>query len=54
MGKLTKFPGEVLIKAYLLSSGSEAVEACIKIMRLYGLKKSKGPVIYCCFRKLAW
>ena len=45
INKLTKFCGRGFNKAYLLSSGSEAVEACIKIMRLYGLKKSKGPVI---------
>lgn len=43
--KLTKFCGKNFDKAYLLSSGSEAVEACIKIMRLYGLKKSKGSSI---------
>lgn len=42
ISKLIKFCGNGFEKAFLLSSGSEAVEACIKIMRLNALKKSKG------------
>ena len=40
--KLIKFCGKGFQKAYLLSSGSEVLEACIKIIRLYALKKKKG------------
>ena len=41
-------------KAFLLSAGTEATEAALKLMRLNGEKvgKRKGGVI--CFRELAW
>lgn len=42
LNKLLKFSGNYFNKAYLLSSGSEAIEACIKIIRLNAIKKSKG------------
>ncbi len=42
LSKLIKFCGKGFEKAYLLSSGSEALEACIKIIRLFALKNKKG------------
>ena len=42
-------------KAFLLSGGSESVEAVIKLMRLYSInKKKKKTRYYCIKRKLAW
>ncbi len=43
--ELVKFCGRNFEKAFLLSSGSEATEACLKIMRLYGIKNKKKPGI---------
>ena len=38
--KLIKFSGISFAKAFLVSSGTEATEAALKIMRLYALKKN--------------
>ena len=40
--KLINFSKNGFEKAYLLSSGSEALEACIKVIRLYSLNQKKG------------
>jgi len=39
--KLVAFAGPVFEKAFLVSSGTEAVEAALKLMRLHGLKREK-------------
>ena len=39
--KLLKFGGNKFKKAFLLSSGTEASEVVLKLMKLYGLKKKK-------------
>ncbi len=39
--KLLKFGGNKFKKAFLLSSGTEASEVVLKLMKLYGLKKNK-------------
>ena len=39
--RLTSFAGKVFEKAFLLSAGTEATEAALKLMRLYGLKRKK-------------
>ena len=39
--KLLKFSGNKFDKAYLVSTGSEATEAALKLMRMYGQKKKK-------------
>jgi 4-aminobutyrate aminotransferase / (S)-3-amino-2-methylpropionate transaminase / 5-aminovalerate transaminase len=39
--KLIKFSGPPFEKAFLLSAGTEATEAALKLMRMYGQKKSK-------------
>jgi 4-aminobutyrate aminotransferase / (S)-3-amino-2-methylpropionate transaminase / 5-aminovalerate transaminase len=38
---LIKFAGKNFEKAFLMSAGTEATEAALKLMRLYGLKKKK-------------
>jgi len=43
--ELVKFCGTNFEKAFLLSSGSEATEACLKIMRMHGIKNKKKPGI---------
>jgi 4-aminobutyrate aminotransferase / (S)-3-amino-2-methylpropionate transaminase / 5-aminovalerate transaminase len=43
--KLINFSKNGFEKAYLLSSGSEALEACIKVIRLYSLNQKKGSGI---------
>ncbi len=40
--KLINFSKNGFEKGYLLSSGSEALEACIKIIRLYSINQNKG------------
>ena len=46
--KLVKFAGKNFNKAFLLSSGTEATEAGLKLMRLYGIKqKKRKPGIIC-------
>jgi 4-aminobutyrate aminotransferase-like enzyme len=40
--KLIKFVGKPFEKAFLVSSGTEAVEVGIKLMRMYGKNKSKN------------
>ena len=47
--KLIKFTPEYLQKAFLLSSGSEATEAALKIMRYYGKYKKKQKNIILSF-----
>jgi len=44
---LISFAGNGFEKAFLVSSGTEATEAALKIMRLYALKKKKKPGIIC-------
>ena len=39
--KLVKFAGQPFEKAFLMSSGTEATEAALKLMRMYGEKKGK-------------
>ena len=39
--KLLKFAGNKFKKGFLLSSGTEASEVVLKLMKLYGLKKNK-------------
>ena len=39
--KLIKFAGEPFEKAFLLSAGTEATEAALKLMRMYGQKQNK-------------
>lgn len=39
--KLIKFAGKPFEKAFLLSAGTEATEAALKLMRMYGQKKNK-------------
>jgi 4-aminobutyrate aminotransferase-like enzyme len=39
--KLIKFAGAPFEKAFLLSAGTEATEATLKLMRMYGMKKGK-------------
>jgi 4-aminobutyrate aminotransferase / (S)-3-amino-2-methylpropionate transaminase / 5-aminovalerate transaminase len=39
--KLIEFSGPPFEKAFLLSAGTEATEAALKLMRMYGQKKSK-------------
>lgn len=39
--KLIEFAGKPFEKAFLLSAGTEATEAALKLMRLYGKKKEK-------------
>ena len=44
--QLTGFAGNGLDKAFLMSAGTEATEAAVKLMRLYGLRERKRrPVI---------
>ena len=43
--KLIKFTPEQFEKAFLLSSGTEATECALKLMRLYAGKSKKGPGI---------
>jgi len=45
--KLVNFTGNNLSKAFLVSSGTEATEAALKIMRLYALNQKKRPGIIC-------
>ena len=39
--KLVKFSGKPFEKAFLLSAGTEATEAALKLMRMFGQKKNK-------------
>ena len=48
INKLLKFSGKKFHKAFLLSSGTEATEAALKLMKLYGLKKKKRQNIIIC------
>lgn len=45
---LVKFAGHAFEKAFLLSAGTEATEAALKLMRLYALKKNKRKSIIIC------
>lgn len=47
--KLVKFAGKNFNKAFLLSSGTEATEAGLKLMRLYGVKQKKRKLGIICF-----
>ena len=47
--KLIKFSGKNFEKAFLMSSGTEATEAALKLMRLYGQKKKKRKLGIICF-----
>lgn len=45
---LVQFAGDNFEKAFLMSSGTEATEAALKLMRLHGFKKNKkSPGIIC-------
>ena len=43
--KLIKFANNKFDKAFLLSGGSETTEAALKLMRLYGKRNKKKPII---------
>jgi len=45
--KLVAFASKPFEKAFLLSSGSEATEAALKLMRMYAQKAGKKPGIIC-------
>lgn len=45
--KLLKFAGKPFEKAFLLSAGTEATEATLKLMRMYGQKKKRRRGIIC-------
>ena len=47
--KLINFCGEPFDKAFLLSAGTEATEAALKLMRMYGQKKGKRRLGIICF-----
>ncbi len=47
--KLISFAGKGFEKAFLMSSGTEATEASLKLMRLYGQKKKKRKLGIICF-----
>jgi len=47
--KLVKFAGKNFEKAFLMSSGTEATEAALKLMRLYGQKRKKRRLGIICF-----
>lgn len=47
--KLINFAGKNFQKAFLMSSGTEATEAALKLMRLYGQKKKKRRLGILCF-----
>jgi 4-aminobutyrate aminotransferase / (S)-3-amino-2-methylpropionate transaminase / 5-aminovalerate transaminase len=49
ISKLIKFSGKNFQKAFLLSSGTEATEAALKLMRLNGLKNKKRKLGIICF-----
>lgn len=46
--KLVEFAGSPFEKAFLLSAGTEATEAALKLMRLYGQKKGKSRLGVIC------
>ena len=46
--KLIQFSGKKFQKAFLLSSGTEATEAALKLMKLYGIKRKKRKNIIIC------
>ena len=46
---LVKFAGKNFDKAFLMSAGTEATEAALKLMRLYGKKKNKRKLGIICF-----
>ncbi len=46
--KLIKFAGDPFEKAFLLSAGTEATEAALKLMRMYGQKKQKRKLGIIC------
>ena len=48
------FAGKGFKKAFLLSAGTEATEAALKLMRLHGKKNKKKLGIICLEGKLAW
>jgi len=47
--KLLNFAGKKFDKAFLLSAGTEATEAALKLMRLQGKKKKKNKLGIICF-----
>ena len=47
--KLVKFAGKNFDKAFLMSAGTEATEAALKLMRLYGKKEKKRKLGIICF-----
>tara|TARA_A100001015_G_C15011446_1_gene723297 strand:+ start:31 stop:1359 length:1329 start_codon:yes stop_codon:yes gene_type:complete len=47
--KLISFAGRNFDKAFLMSAGTEATEAALKLMRLYGQKKKKRKLGIICF-----
>lgn len=49
LNKLVKFAGSNFEKAFLMSAGTEATEAALKLMRLYGIKKNKRKLGIICF-----
>lgn len=48
--KLLDFAGNNFNKAFLMSSGTEATEAALKLMRMYGQKKKKRKLGIICFQ----
>ena len=49
INSLIRFVGRPYDKAYLVSAGTEATEAALKLMRLYGKKKSDKKKYIVCF-----
>ena len=49
ISELIKFSGKNFQKAFLLSSGTEATEAALKLMRLNGIKNKKRKLGIICF-----
>ena len=47
--KLVSFAGKNFQKAFLMSAGTEATEAALKLMRMYGQKKKKRKLGIICF-----
>lgn len=47
--KLISFAGKNFQKAFLMSAGTEATEAALKLMRMYGQKKKKRKLGIICF-----
>ena len=52
--KLVEFSGKNFDKAFLMSAGTEATEAALKLMRMNGQINKKRLGIICFEGKLAW